>query len=349
MPHPTRLFRLALAFGALLLLTALTVSVASAQAEELDPTAQPNFGGYTLESGFQPDPYIVTIYSGGSVNITDLDLGAGCVGFGATSPDYRIRWSGDSSRLRFFFVADGDTTLIVNAPSGEYSCNDDFSGLNPLVEITNPEAGDYNIWVGSYADQQFIPGYLVVSEQESGPASIISSLLVTTSVGVDVTVPPTQTAPETPEPTGEIEGLQSFPGLSVSHANEPVNYEMTPPAGGEHAGVWQNCGVYRQPVRSEQTVHSLEHGVVWITYRPNLPAAQIAQLEQITSERDFVLLSPFPGLPGPVYASAWGYQVALDDAFDPRLEQFIAQFEVGPTAPEPGAPCTGGDGDPLDR
>jgi hypothetical protein len=46
-------------------------------------------------------------------------------------------------------------------------------------------------------------------------------------------------------------------------------------------------------------------------------------------------------------ASAWGYQVKLDSASDPRLEQFIRTFEQGPQTPEPGAACVGGTGTPV--
>jgi hypothetical protein len=59
-----------------------------------------------------------------------------------------------------------------------------------------------------------------------------------------------------------------------------------------------------------------------------------------------VLVSPYPDLPAPVVASAWGKQLQLDSANDPRLEQFVSAFREGPQTPEPGAPCTGGTGNP---
>ena len=47
-----------------------------------------------------------------------------------------------------------------------------------------------------------------------------------------------------------------------------MTYTETPPAGGPHDPVWDDCGVYTQPLRNENAVHALEHGTVWITYRP---------------------------------------------------------------------------------
>ncbi|MBX9243623.1 DUF3105 domain-containing protein [Actinotalea ferrariae] len=143
--------------------------------------------------------------------------------------------------------------------------------------------------------------------------------------------------------TGDIEGVQTFTDLSASHVQQPVQYEQTPPVGGDHAGVWANCGTYFEPITNELGVHSLEHGAVWITYNSDLPAEQVQQLTDLAEGNAYVLLSPFDGLPEQsVVASAWGTQLALEDADDPRLEQFVVKYQQGEQTPEPGAPCTGG-------
>ncbi len=127
-----------------------------------------------------------------------------------------------------------------------------------------------------------------------------------------------------------------------------------PPVGGPHNPVQLNCGIYNVPVPNENAVHSLEHGAVWITYQPNLPPDQLATLQQIVSthyvgtER-YLLLSPYAGIPAPIVASAWGYQLSVDQASDPRLVQFITQFAGGGQGGEKGGPCTGGIGSPLYR
>ena len=124
-----------------------------------------------------------------------------------------------------------------------------------------------------------------------------------------------------------------------------MDYEQSPPAGGAHNPVWQNCGYYDRPVRDENAVHSLEHGAVWITYSPDLPRDQVADLQSMAEGRSYILVSPYPDLGSPVVASAWGKQVALDGADDPDLESFIGAYRLGPQTPEPGAVCTGGTGD----
>ncbi len=144
----------------------------------------------------------------------------------------------------------------------------------------------------------------------------------------------------------DITGLQTFTGLSRNHVTNPT-YKQVPPVGGDHLSVWQNCGVYDQPINNGNGVHSMEHGTVWITYDPSLPAADVAKLAATAKGQPYVLVSPYPGLPAPVVASAWGYQVKLTGADDPRLEQFIRTFEQGPQTPEPGAACVGGTGTPV--
>jgi hypothetical protein len=137
------------------------------------------------------------------------------------------------------------------------------------------------------------------------------------------------------------------------HVAGTVHYNRTPPAGGPHNDVWLNCGVYTQPVRNENAVHSLEHGAVWITYRSRLAPAEVTALRRfvgthyVGGER-YLILSPYPGLPAPVVASAWAAQLRLKGPRDPRLAAFVAHFAGGDQGGEPGAPCTGGTGTPVD-
>lgn len=145
---------------------------------------------------------------------------------------------------------------------------------------------------------------------------------------------------------GQIEGVQTFPNLERGHTLEPVAYAQTPPAGGRHHPTWQNCGVYTQPVPNENAVHSLEHGVIWITYQPDLDAAELQTLQDLTRQSGYRLLSPYPGLPSPIVLSAWGYQLQVESTDDPRILDFIEAYEQNPRGPEPGAPCTGGVGQP---
>lgn len=147
-------------------------------------------------------------------------------------------------------------------------------------------------------------------------------------------------------PPDHIAGVISYSNLARTHVAGAVKYPQTPPVGGPHNEVWLNCGIYNAPVANENAVHSLEHGAVWLTYQPNLPASQVSQLHSLVSGHAYTVLSPYPGLPTPVVISAWGLQLRVQSASDPRVAQFIAKYEQGPQTPEPGAACTGGTGTP---
>jgi predicted small secreted protein len=141
-------------------------------------------------------------------------------------------------------------------------------------------------------------------------------------------------------------GVTSYSNLSRDHTKEPVDYPQSPPVGGPHNPIWQNCGFYSKPLRNEYAVHSMEHGAVWITYSPDLPKDQVETLRDIAHRNSYVLVSPYSDLPSQVVASAWGKQLHLNSADDPRLEQFVRAYQQGPQNPEPGAPCNGGVGSP---
>lgn len=141
-----------------------------------------------------------------------------------------------------------------------------------------------------------------------------------------------------------IADVTTVEDLGRDHVQGAVDYPQGPPVGGDHSQVWTSCGVYTTPTVVEQSVHSLEHGAVWITYRPDLPADQLSTLTALAERNAYVLLSPFEEQAGPVVASAWGSQLALDSAEDPRLPVFVEKYEQGPQTPEPGASCSGGAG-----
>mgnify|MGYP000966264979 CR=1 FL=1 len=145
----------------------------------------------------------------------------------------------------------------------------------------------------------------------------------------------------------DIKGIQEFPSVTAGHQETAVNYEESPPVGGPHYPVWQNCGAYDQPIRNEMAVHSMEHGAVWITYRPDLSIEEVEQLRNLVRPNSYRLLSPYPDLPSPIAVSSWGYQLQIESVDDERLSQFIRQYEQGPNTPELGATCSGGIDRPL--
>ena len=137
-----------------------------------------------------------------------------------------------------------------------------------------------------------------------------------------------------------LDEVERFDDLANDHVPGDVDYDQSPPAGGPHASEWHDCGAYDEPLRDENVVHSLEHGTVWLTYRPGLDGEQVAELEDELPEEG--ILSPYPDQEAPVVVTVWGRQLALTGADDPRLALFLREYGDGHTSPEPFASCEGG-------
>jgi hypothetical protein len=144
---------------------------------------------------------------------------------------------------------------------------------------------------------------------------------------------------------GVVNYLKKDPGAVnyTSHQYGPVQYKYLPPFGGTHNPNWQRClgDVYPAAIASEHAVHSLEHGAVWITYNPSLPADQVEALAKKVRGQDFMLMSPFPNQDKPISLQVWGYQLKVDNANDPRIDQFIRALKQK-AALEQGATCSSG-------
>jgi hypothetical protein len=134
--------------------------------------------------------------------------------------------------------------------------------------------------------------------------------------------------------------------LGRNHVNTPVTYEMKPPVGGDHDQVWQNCDgdVYTTKIAEVNAVHSLEHGAVWVTYNKKAAEADVKKLAEKVGKTPYSLMSPVDDQAGAIMLSAWGKQVTVDSASDPRIDAFFTKYVQGPQTPEPGAACTGGVG-----
>ncbi len=130
----------------------------------------------------------------------------------------------------------------------------------------------------------------------------------------------------------KIAGLETFKTVP-SHKEGTIIYPLSPPVGGVHNPVWQNGGIYDKAVRTENVMHSLEHGAVWITYKTDLAKTEVEALRNLVRGQPYTILSPYPfsaKLEKPIYAVAWGVQLSVDNANDLRISLFISEFKTIP-------------------
>ena len=141
----------------------------------------------------------------------------------------------------------------------------------------------------------------------------------------------------------QIQGVTFKQEPSRQHVAGVITYDSTPPVGGNHSPYWADCNgtVYPNAIANENAVHMLEHGAVWITYQPNLAATEVATLANLVNGQDRMAMSPYPGLDSPISLQAWGYQLKVSSASDPRIQKFIDDLRYNPqTTPEYSAGVT---------
>jgi hypothetical protein len=143
--------------------------------------------------------------------------------------------------------------------------------------------------------------------------------------------------------TKDIEGVTFKPQANRNHVQGTIKYDSSPPVGGNHSQYWADCSgtVYAAAIANENAVHMLEHGAVWITYRPGLAESEVSKLASFVEGQDRMAMSPYPNLKTPISLQSWGYQLFLNSASDPRIQKFITALRYNPkTTPELGATCS---------
>ncbi|MGI6875863.1 DUF3105 domain-containing protein [Amycolatopsis sp. 3B14] len=196
----------------------------------------------------------------------------------------------------------------------------------------------------------------VVSKKGVPWGTIISVVAVVALAAVVVTYYLVQSAPkralaswaptaDNPDPSLNIPGIVTGQYQASVHIlpTERVAYDHNPPYGGPHDGYWAACNgvVYPVAVRTENMVHSLEHGAVWIAYNPDQVGGDaLNTLKSKVEGKPYTMMSPYPGLDSAVSLQSWGHQLKVGSATDERIDQFITALRTNQnTYPEVGASC----------
>ena len=87
-------------------------------------------------------------------------------------------------------------------------------------------------------------------------------------------------APKGGDPSNSIPALKAvktFDYVGAQHTSDPVTYAETPPAGGPHDPVWEDCGVYTaaDPQRERRPRPRARHGLGHLPTRaPRQPTSR---------------------------------------------------------------------------
>jgi hypothetical protein len=173
-------------------------------------------------------------------------------------------------------------------------------------------------------------------------ATVAVMLFAVSAIGYAVYQSNSNALPEDASEIGEIAEFEYAAGQE--HVMTDVDYTESPPVGGSHDGIWADCdgAIYDQQVRSENAVHSMEHGAVWLTYNPDqISEDGLSVLTGYVQGQSYIFMSPYSGLGAPVSLQSWNHQLFLDSVDDPRINEFIQTLRQNPEEyPEIGASCS---------
>lgn len=128
---------------------AVTALVLAGSALAQNSGLKANFGEINLSAGFTPDPYRVSVTAGGEID--GARLPGSCTGRISDAPDFEVTYTSGSLPLVFRTISTTDTTLIINGPNGDWSCDDDSYGDGDAeVRYNKPASGIYDIWIGTF-------------------------------------------------------------------------------------------------------------------------------------------------------------------------------------------------------
>lgn len=138
---------------------------------------------------------------------------------------------------------------------------------------------------------------------------------------------------------------KQYADLGKKHVPEgtPVRYNSNPPSSGSHYQSPAPKGFYEQEIPDGTLLHNLEHGYVWVAYRPDLPPSQVKKLKGLFSSPlsnpkftpSKAVVAPRSNNPAPISIVSWRWTMNLDSYDENKLMQFYLQHVS--KSPEPAA------------
>ena len=111
-------------------------------------------------------------------------------------------------------------------------------------------------------------------------------------------------------------------------------YNSNPPSSGPHYGSPADWGVYDYEVNDKIFIHNLEHGGVWISYRPDVESRVIEHLKSIVEEfgGSKIVMAPRSANDSDIAVAAWTRVLKFDlgnqDISEEQLNQIRAFYKT---------------------
>ena len=133
---------------------------------------------------------------------------------------------------------------------------------------------------------------------------------------------------------------QSFAIVSRDHidpgTHATIPYNSNPPTSGQHYPEPANWGVYTNTLADETLIHNLEHGGIWISYKPSVDADTISKLQDFAKRYQLVVVEPREADDSAIAFAAWGHLQNFDKFDEASMVKFIeAYYNKGPEKVSP--------------
>ncbi|MBI3342209.1 DUF3105 domain-containing protein [Candidatus Curtissbacteria bacterium] len=143
----------------------------------------------------------------------------------------------------------------------------------------------------------------------------------------------------------DVEGTKYFDIVGRAHITSGTpgsGFNSNPPTSGNHWPAPAKNGVYDKQLPDEQLIHNMEHGYIWVSYKPCSPTPEatasptpgvcasddvVKQLKGIVEADSWkMVLEPRGRDDGMIALAAWGRLLNLDNADYSKVKDFIKTY-----------------------
>lgn len=127
-----------------------------------------------------------------------------------------------------------------------------------------------------------------------------------------------------------VEGTVDYTIVGRDHIAQGTagsGYNSNPPTSGPHWAAAARNGVYDKQLPDEQLIHNLEHGHVWISYKPDTADEVKNKLKEIVEKDSWkVVLAPREQNDSKIALVVWGRVLKMDQPDWDKIEAFIKTY-----------------------
>lgn len=106
-------------------------------------------------------------------------------------------------------------------------------------------------------------------------------------------------------------------------------YNSNPPTSGPHFANPAEWGVYREEIPDQVLIHNLEHGGIWISYRPGVASSTVERLEAIAKDYGRkIIMAPRSANDSDIALAAWNHldKFSAAEFSEEHIREFIKAY-----------------------